>query len=504
MRELRNRWHFFFQKMALIDWKMSERFEIFLFLCVPLRTVAPKRCKSRVNCGFCQGNNASITLWWEKKIGRPVRVLPDLLENQRKIRKKAGLLVCSTSSSQPKNESEKLDSCSSSSITPPVKRVRTTAAPPSKGSTEYVVISPKERKILGLLKESKPLEAYKLFLRYPKLTITTPTLNQLLQKLGNSRKGAEMWSLYENARSRDIGASMFTYTILLSRIASIPRDIQQSTVELLHQQLLNEKDQLEMDIRTLNSLMYAYCQLGKVDTAFDVFKNLERDFNMSPNEVSCNILCKGLIQAGRCSEALELFSIEMPAMGVLPSVTSYAIIFEAFGRLGKLDQMSQLWKQMLQRGHQPTEAVYFSVMYACAIDGDLTLMFEYFRKMVDDGIRPNIRMYGMIIDALGKAGKLELAFSWLQKMTEEGITPNDYIYTSLIYACGNVGDMELAMSVYESMRRSGLSGNIITLSTLLYGYCKNRYPLEAMNIFHKMCRAGYRLSKSQFHEVSIL
>ncbi|GJQ15289.1 hypothetical protein GpartN1_g7080.t1 [Galdieria partita] len=466
------------------------------FLYIPLRTTYA--LKSHTSCQCCHSYKQCRAFWKDKnKTKQPCH---RSFFNQTKRGSKRFFTIYSTASSQSKNESESLES-SSKNLRPPFKRLKKADASQDTSSGGYIVLSSKERRMLSFIRESKPQEAYKLFLRHTKLTITTPTMNQLLQKLGNCRKGVEMWDLYEKARSRGVFPSILTFTILLSRIGSIPRDNQQAVVHLLHQQLLNEKDQLEMDIRTLNSLMYAYCQLGKVDSAFEVFRNLKRDFDMYPNEVSCNILCKGLIQAGRFSEALELFSVEMPAMNVLPSVTTYAIIFEAFGRLGKLDSMSQLWKQMLQRGHQPTEAVYFSVMYACAIHGDLTLMFEYFRKMVEDGIHPNVRMYGMIIDALGKAGKLELAFSWLQKMTEEGIAPNDYIYTCLIYACGNVGDMELAMNVYESMRRSGLSGNIVTLSTLLHGYCKNKYPLEALNIFHKMCRAGYRLSKSQFHEL---
>ncbi|GJD12267.1 Pentatricopeptide repeat-containing protein, chloroplastic [Galdieria sulphuraria] len=483
--------------MALI----SDRLEKLGFLCIPFRTCALITINSHMSCHYCRDHcQHSGPRWQQKKAPQLCRRHFLFFNNQSKKEKKHSFSIYSTASSQPKNESESLES-SDKPLRLPIKRLKKADTLQDSESRGYVVISSKERKILELIKNSKPQEAYNLFLRYAKLVITVPTMNQLLQKLGNCRKGVEMWDVYEKARSRGILPSILTFTILLSRIGSIPRDNQQVVVHTLHQQLLKEKDQLEMDIRTLNSLMYAYCQLGKVESAFEVFRNLKRDFDMFPNEVSCNILCKGLIQASRFSEALELFSVEMPAMGVLPSVTSYAIIFEAFGRLGKLDQMSQLWKQMLQRGHQPTEAVYFSAMYACAIHGDLTSMFEYFRKMVEDGIHPNIRMYGMIIDALGKAGKLELAFSWLQKMTEEGIAPNDYIYTSLIYACGNVGDMELAMNVYESMRRSGISGNIVTLSTLLHGYCKNKYPLEALNIFHKMCRTGYRLSKSQFHEL---
>jgi len=471
-----------------------------LFFSISWTTTTPRKTSP---CHFCQSiHHQKTLLWYAKQKAKQLDGTWQYMWRQTRRRDKYRFSCCSTATSESMQENEYSQRQTSLLPASVEKNTQGGPQPATSDSTEdYLPLSFKERKILGLLKDSKPQEAYKLFLRHPKLKITTPTMNQMLQKLGNSKRGGEMWDVYEKARSRGTFPSILTFTILLSRISSIPRDQQKAVVRLLHRQLLEERNRLETDMRAFNSLMYAYCQLGTVDTALQVFKNLKRDFGMDPNEVSCNIICKGLIQSSRFSEALEFFSVEMPAMNILPSVTSYAIIFEAFGHLGKLDQMSQLWKQMIQRGHQPTEAVYFSAMYACAIHGDLNELFDYYRKMVEDGIPPNIRMYGMIIDAIGKAGKLELAFSWLEKMSQQGIAPNDYIYTSLIYACGNVGDMELAMSVYESMRRSGIPGNIITLSTLLHGFCMNKYPLQAMNIFRRMCRAGYRLSKTQFHEL---
>eukprot|EP00871_Galdieria_phlegrea_P000781 jgi/Galph1/1703/GphlegSOOS_G377.1 len=400
-----------------------------------------------------------------------------------------------------KSESENLDRETSTKLPSRKWKASKTSTFPSSELKPQLDSDVSEESIVAALKQANPKEACRQFFASENLVITTKTLNQLLQGLGNSRFGLDMLRVYEEAIRRGTKLSILTFTILLSRIKCIAKWKRQETVNILHKKLLEFEGQIVVDIRTMNSLIYAYCQADLVDNALQVYKNLRKDYRLEPTEITLNILCKGLVQSKRYSEALELFSVEMPCVGITPSMMTYSIIFEAFGRLGKLDQMTQLWNQMLARGHQPTDAVYFSAMYACAIHNDLKAMFDYYRDMIQKGIRPNIRIYGMIINALGKAGKLELAFGWLQKMTEEGIAPNEYIYTSLIDACGNVGDMDLALSVYDCMQRSGLPCNIVTMSALLHGCCKNEYPMEAMNVFRKMESLRYRLSKSQFHEL---
>ncbi|CAK9044768.1 unnamed protein product [Durusdinium trenchii] len=119
------------------------------------------------------------------------------------------------------------------------------------------------------------------------------------------------------------------------------------------------------------------------------------------------------------------------------TLPTYAVSIKLLGKLGKLDEVERLWRQLVEL--------------------DLVNRF----------------VAGSRIDAAADSGDIQAAARVLQYMKEKGIETIDVHFNSAINACANSQDAnraDIAQGFFDEMLRTGLKPTIVTYATLLRAF----------------------------------
>ncbi|KAF5774439.1 putative tetratricopeptide-like helical domain superfamily, DYW domain-containing protein [Helianthus annuus] len=128
---------------------------------------------------------------------------------------------------------------------------------------------------------------------------------------------------------------------------------------------------------------------------------------------------------------------------------SYSVVISGLAFHGYGAEALRVFSEMREKGIEPDEVVYVSVLTACSQTGQVEKGLEFFKKMtVDHKIEPTIQHYGCLVDLMGKAGKVKEAFDLIKNMPMEA---NDALWYSLLDACRIHQDIELGEKVAEKL-----------------------------------------------------
>ncbi|KAL7129277.1 hypothetical protein ABFS83_13G054800 [Erythranthe nasuta] len=136
------------------------------------------------------------------------------------------------------------------------------------------------------------------------------------------------------------------------------------------------KMEAEHDLSIQNSLISMYTKCGTVNDAHKIFKSIT-----TPNIISFNSMITGFSLNGFGGKALELF------------------------------------KQLVDEGHEPNEVTFLGVLSACTHVGLVEEGWDYFKSMRTlFKVEPGPDHYACMVDLLGRAGLLNEAMELIESM----------------------------------------------------------------------------------------
>ena len=160
------------------------------------------------------------------------------------------------------------------------------------------------------------------------------------------------------------------------------------------------------DLYTDNILTGCFCRLGHLEDGFAAFGFILKT-GWRVDEVVINQLLKGLCDAKRVDEAMDILLRGMPEFGRMANVVSYSTVLKGLCNEKRAEEALELLHTMADDG-----------------DGSCT---------------PNVVTYNTIIDGLGKAQAVDRAEGVLQQMIDKGVKPNIWTYTCLIHGYLSAG-----------------------------------------------------------------
>nr|QIP66571.1 restorer of fertility-like protein [Triticum aestivum] len=205
---------------------------------------------------------------------------------------------------------------------------------------------------------------------------------------------------------------------------------------------------------TYSILMDCCCRAGRPDLVLAFFGRLLR-LGLRLDIISSSNLLKGLCQAKRSNEALDMLLHRMPELDCVPDVFSHSIVINGCFKQGEVDKACNLFHQMPQLG-----------------------------------VQPNVVIYNSVIDALSKSGAMDKAEVVLRQMVDQGIEPNIKTYNCLIHGYSTFGQWKEALRVFKEMASLGVVPDVVTLTSLIDSLCKHRRTKEAREIFDSMAAKG--------------
>lgn len=193
---------------------------------------------------------------------------------------------------------------------------------------------------------------------------------------------------------------------------------------------------LEPDAITISSIIPAYSEvasLGERKQIHGYISKLEHNSNTYISNATAYMYAK----CGNLETAQEIFD-----RMISRDVSSWNTIIMAYAIHGFGTKSIYLFSKMRDKGIQPNESTFVSLLTACSVSGMVNEGWKYFNSMkLDYGIDPGIEHYGCMIDLLGRKGNLDQAKIFIEEMP---LVPTARIWGSLLTASRNNRNIELA------------------------------------------------------------
>lgn len=193
---------------------------------------------------------------------------------------------------------------------------------------------------------------------------------------------------------------------------------------------------LEPDAITISSIIPAYSEvasLGERKQIHGYISKLEHNSNTFISNATAYMYAK----CGNLETAQEIFD-----RMISRDVSSWNSIIMAYAIHGFGTKSIELFSKMRDKGIQPNESTFVSLLTACSVSGMVNEGWKFFNSMkLDYGIDPGIEHYGCMIDLLGRKGNLDTAKIFIEEMP---LVPTARIWGSLLTASRNNRNIELA------------------------------------------------------------
>ena len=225
--------------------------------------------------------------------------------------------------------------------------------------------------------------------------------NAIVDGYAKNMKSEETFLLFNEIADTGIGINAFTFASLLSGAASIGA---MGKGEQIHGRLL--KEGFESNQCICNALISMYSRCGNIESAFQVFDQME-----DRNVISWTSMITGFAKHGFAARALEMFC------------------------------------KMLETGTKPNEITFVAVLSACSHVGMISEGRKHFNSMYEvHGIVPRMEHYACMVDLLGRSGLLVEAMEFINSMP---VMADALVWRTLLGACRVHGNTELGKHAAE-------------------------------------------------------
>ncbi|CAL9166556.1 unnamed protein product [Musa hybrid cultivar] len=254
---------------------------------------------------------------------------------------------------------------------------------------------------------------------------------------------------FHHAHKMGVELTQFTLSAALSACASIAASTEGKQ---LHSVAIRAGFAANLFVAT--SLIDVYSKCGCIREAYLVFCNVEDE-----NIVLWNAMITGFSKHARPHEAMMLF------------------------------------EKMRQRGLQPNEVSYVSVLSACSHVGLVEEGRGYFDLLSRDAaVRPNVLHYSCMVDVLGRAGRIDEAWELIRSMP---FRASASMWGSMLNSCRVHGNVELAKIAAQHLfeLEPDNAGNHVLLSNI-YAASKQWGEVAVARKFLKDSGARKEIGKS--------
>ncbi|PKI50285.1 hypothetical protein CRG98_029358 [Punica granatum] len=293
------------------------------------------------------------------------------------------------------------------------------------------------------------------------------------------------------------------------------------------------------NVVSYNNLINTHCDMGNVDTGLEFYRHIIANAPFSPSSVTYRHLTKGLIDAGRIQDAVDLLR-EMLNKGHGADSLVYNNLIAGFLNLGNLEKANELFDELKERC-----LVYDGVVNATFMDwffkqerekeamesykslldrqfrmvpatcnvlievllryGKKTEAWALFDQMLDNHTPPNFHAvnsdtFNLMVNECFKNGQFEEAIATFRKVgTKAGSKPfqmDPLGYNNIITRYCEHGMLEEAASMFKELSSKSLAPDVSTHRILIEAYLKAERIDDALSMLHRIVDAGLRVVAS--------
>lgn len=190
---------------------------------------------------------------------------------------------------------------------------------------------------------------------------------------------------------------------------------------------------------------------------------------------------------------------------VVPNVHTYNIIMHSFYRDGLIENLEQVWSDMIVNNCIPSAYSYSILMAAYCDNGRMEDAMRVWEEMKNKGLKHDAMAYNTMIGGLCETGDVHKAEEFFKEMGLNGEESSHVTYEHLIRGYCKIGDVDSAMLLYNDMCRKEFMpvGSTSTIDVLIKVLCEKNKVSEALKVSRFALKRNNMAMKGESYEVLI-
>ncbi|KAL0430766.1 UNVERIFIED_CONTAM: Pentatricopeptide repeat-containing protein [Sesamum radiatum] len=213
---------------------------------------------------------------------------------------------------------------------------------------------------------------------------------------------------------------------------------------------------------------------------------------MEPDEVTTGIVVQMYKKAGDFKRAEEFFKKWSWSNSVVDERGSAS---KERSTSGKLQEASETFERMLQKGILPTTVTFNTLIHMFGNNGLLHEVASLMQRMEKAKCSPDTRTYNILISVHAKHNDIDLAARYLTKMKEASLEPDAVSYRTLLYAFSIRHMVAEAEKLISEMDERGMEIDEFTQSSLTRMYIESGMLEKSWSWFQRFHLGGNMTSE---------
>lgn len=154
---------------------------------------------------------------------------------------------------------------------------------------------------------------------------------------------------------------------------------------------------IKPNIITYSTIIKGYCQVSKVDKAFELLEELKQNTDIVPDEVTYNTLLDGCARFSTWEHGMKVFK-EMQAAGLKPSNFTLCVLVKLANRCNRPEQAFKLTEELCAKHNiRLNVQVFNNLIHVRTVGKDLEAAMQVLERMLREKVRPDARTYKLLV-----------------------------------------------------------------------------------------------------------
>lgn len=236
-------------------------------------------------------------------------------------------------------------------------------------------------------------------------------------------------------------------------------------------------------------LVMSLLQAKRIDQAVEVARML-RSRGMFLKISTCNDLIKCVCKSLDCFVGYDLYKeifggFEGGLYGkgvrvVVPNVHTFNVIMIGFYREGLVENVEEVWEEMVRRGCEPNSYSFSVLMASYCEVARMVDALRVWEEIGRKGLERDLVAYNTIIGGFCKVGEVKRAEEFFRGMEFDGVDSSCVTFEHLISGYCKIGDVDSALVKYKGLCRKGFKPENLTIDEVIRGLCGKNKVSEAL------------------------
>ncbi|KAA8545924.1 hypothetical protein F0562_020625 [Nyssa sinensis] len=259
-------------------------------------------------------------------------------------------------------------------------------------------------------------------------------------------------------------------------------------------------------------LIKACLQSKRIDQSIEIVRML-RSRGIYPTIRTSNSLIESILKFRGCCAGYdmyrEIFSFDgeaenrVGAAKVFPSVHTFNIMMLSFYREGLMENVEEIWDEMVKLSCVPNVYSYSVLMAAYCDDEKMGEALKVWEEMRVKDLKHDVVAYNTIIGGFCRIGETGRAEEFFREMELSGVESTCVTFEHLINGYCKIGDVDSAMLLYKDMCRKGFRPESLMVDALIGGLCYQGRVFEALEFLKVAMKSHDMTPKGKSYELLI-